>query len=174
MKMLFDFFPIILFFIAYKFFGIYVATAVAMGASLLQVIYFWLRYHRVEAMHIITLIIILSLGSATLLLHNSMFIKWKPTVIYWVFALMFLLTQFIGNKTLLQRMLGTKITLPNPIWTKLNVSWGVFFAVMGIANLYVVYHYSTNTWVDFKLFGTLGLTIVFIIIQSIYMAKHIK
>ena len=174
MKMLVDFFPIILFFTAYKFFGIYTATAVAMAASLLQVLYSWFWHHRVEAMQVITLVVIMLLGSVTLLLHNIMFIKWKPTVIYWIFALMFLLTQFIGNKTLLQRMLGTKITLPVTVWNRLNISWAVFFAAMGIANLYVVYNYSTNTWVNFKLFGTLGLTVLFVIIQSFYMAKYMS
>lgn len=174
MKLLFDFFPILLFFIAYKFFGIFVATAVAMVASLFQVGYYWIRHHRVEMLHVITLVTILILGSATLLLRNIMFIKWKPTVIYWIFALAFLITQFFGPKTLLERMMDKQITLPQTLWKRLNLSWVIFWALMGIANLYVVYNYNTNTWVNFKLFGTLGLTIVFVIGQSYFMRKHIE
>lgn len=172
--MLFDFFPIILFFIAYKFFGIYVATAFAMATSLIQVAYFWFKHHRVEMMHILTLVIILILGGATLLLHDVMFIKWKPTVVYWIFTVIFLSTQLFSKKTLLESMMGSKIELPKPIWNKLNLSWAIFWALMGVANLYVVYNFSTNTWVNFKLFGTLGLTLIFVIGQSIYMAKYIK
>ena len=174
MKLLFDFFPIILFFIAYKLFGIYVATAVAMLASFLQVAGFWFKHHRFESTHLITLVIILLLGSATIFLHDAMFIKWKPTVVYWIFALLFLGTQFIGNKTLIQRMIGGKITLPNFVWNRLNLLWGIFFAVMGVANLYVVYNFTTNAWVNFKLFGTLGLTIVFVVLQSFYIARYIE
>jgi intracellular septation protein len=174
MKLLFDFFPIILFFIAYKLVGIYVATAVAMLASLIQTMSFWFKHRRFELTHIITLAIILILGSATIILHDAMFIKWKPTAVYWLFALLFLGTQFIGNKTLIQRMMDGKLTLPDVIWTRLNLSWSIFFVAMGIANLYVVYHFSTNTWVNFKLFGTLGLTIVFVVVQSLYIARHIE
>ncbi len=174
MKLLFDFFPIILFFIAYKLVGIYIATVVAMIAALLQTISFRVKHRRFEFTHIITLAIIFILGSATIIFHDAMFIKWKPTVVYWLFALLFLGTQFIGNKTLIQRMMDGKLTLPNFIWTRLNLSWAVFFTTMGVANLYVVYHYSTNAWVNFKLFGTLSLTIVFVVIQSLYIAKHIE
>ncbi|MCK4609274.1 MAG: septation protein A [Gammaproteobacteria bacterium] len=174
MKILFDFFPILLFFAAYKFFGIYTATIVAMAASLCQVAYFWFKHHRVEAIHVITLFIILILGSATIWLHNAMFIKWKPTAVYWIFALLFFVTQFIGNRPLIQRMMDSKLTLPQFIWSRLNISWMLFFTLMGCANLYVVYHFSTNTWVNFKLFGTLVLTIAFVIAQSFYIAKHIE
>jgi len=173
MKMLFDFFPIILFFIAYKFAGIYVATATAMIACVLQVSYYWFKHHRFEPLHLISLAIILILGTITLILHNAMFIKWKPTAIYWVFAVVFLATQFFGPKTLLQTMLDTKVSLPNFVWKRSNLSWALFFAAMGIANLYVVYNFSTNTWVNFKLFS-LGLSVVFSIAQSIYMAKYVK
>lgn len=174
MKLFFDFFPILLFFIAFKIYGIYVATAIAMAASILQVSIFWLKHHRVEATHMITLAIIMVLGGATLLFHDIMFIKWKPTVIYWIFASLFLITRFVGNKTLIQRMMDGKVSLPEPMWHKLNLSWALFFLSMGFINLYVVYHYDTNTWVNFKLFGTLGLTVVFVVLQSMYMAKGIK
>lgn len=174
MKLLFNFFPIILFFIAYKLVGIYIATVVAMLASLTQTIGFWVKHRRFEFTHLITLAIILILGSATIILHDAMFIKWKPTAVYWLFALLFLGTQFIGNKTLIQRMMDNKLSLPNFIWMRLNLSWAVFFTVMGVANLYVVYHFSTNAWVNFKLFGTLGLTIVFVVLQSLYIARHVE
>ena len=174
MKLLFDFFPILLFFIAFKMFNIYVATSVAIVASILQVGYFRLKFHRFETMHLVSMIVILVLGGATLLLHDIMFIKWKPTVIYWLFALLFLVTQFIGERTLLQRIMDNKISLPQTVWNRLNTSWTIFFTVMGFVNLYIVYHYSTNAWVNFKLFGTLGLTIGFVIMQSFYMAKYIK
>ncbi len=174
MKLLFDFFPILLFFIAYKIFGIFIATAVAMGASFLQVVFFWFKNHRIEPTHLITLILILFLGGATILLHDAMFIKWKPTAVYWIFALLFLSTQFIGNRPLIQRLLDKKINLPKFIWKRLNLIWGIFFALMGIANLYVVYNFSTNAWVNFKLFGTLGLTILFVLLQSFYIARYIE
>lgn len=172
MKLLFDFFPILLFFIAFKLFGIFIATAIAMIASLLQVSIYWFKHRRFELMQIITLVCVILLGGATLLLHNELFIKWKPTAIYWVFALLFLTTQFIGNKTLVQRLMEEKIELPHATWQKLNISWFVFFILMGIANIFVAYHYSTNIWVNFKLFGSLGLTICFVLVQSLYIAKH--
>jgi intracellular septation protein len=174
MKLLFDFFPILLFFMAYKLFGIYVATAIAMLASVLQAAGCWFKHHRFESTHLITLLIILLLGSATIFLHNVMFIKWKPTAVYWTFALLFLATQFIGNKTLIQRMMDGKINLPTSIWNRLNLLWGIFFALMGLANLYVVYNFTTNIWVNFKLFGTLGLTILFVLLQSFYIARHLE
>jgi len=174
MKLLFDFFPIVLFFIAYKVWGIYVATATVIGASLVQVIAYWLKKRRFETMHLITLALITVLGGATLLLQNELFIKWKPTAINWAFAIIFLGSHFIGSKTIIQRMMQNNIQLPNVVWKRLNMSWVGFFSLMGAVNLYVVYHFDTNTWVNFKLFGMLGLTLLFVIIQSIYMTRHVK
>ncbi len=174
MKLLFDFFPILLFFIAYKLFNIYMATGVAMIASFLQVISHRIKYNYFEPLHIVTLVIILILGGATIIFHNTMFIKWKPTAVYWLFAICFLSTQFIGNKTLVQRMMDNKLTLPKFIWNRLNLSWIVFFTSLGVANLYVVYNFSTNVWVNFKLFGTLSITVIFIILQAFYIAKYIE
>lgn len=173
MKFLFDFFPIVLFFIAYKFFGIYIATAVAMFASIVQVIAFWVKHHRFEPMHIITLITILVLGGATLFFHNETFIKWKPTAINWVFALILLCSQYIGHKNIIQKLLEKNVTLPIKVWNKLNMSWVIFLTVMGVLNLYVAYHFNTDIWVNFKLFGVLGLTILFTIIQAIYLSRHV-
>lgn len=174
MKLLFDFFPIFLFFVAFKWFGIYIATAVTMAASLLQVGAYWLKHHKFEGLHLITLVIVILLGGTTLFLHNELFIKWKPTAIYWIFALTFLASQFVGKKTLIQRLLDTQITLPISIWRRLNLSWVTFFTVMGIVNVYVIYHFSTNAWVNFKLFGALGMTIVFLIAQAIYMSRYLQ
>src|SRR5580700_1227314 len=123
MKLLFDFFPILLFFIAFKFFGIYVATAVAMAASLVQVAIYRLKHKRFESMHIITLVMVVVLGGATLLSHDAMFIKWKPTAIYWVFAIAFLASHFIGQKPIIQRLMEKQLSLPLKVWQKLNISW---------------------------------------------------
>ena len=174
MKALFDFVPIFLFFIAYKFYGVFVATAVAMAASFFQTLFSWIKHKKIEPMPLITFVLILLLGSATLMLHNPMFIKWKPTAIYWVFALLFTGSQWIGKKPLLQRMMGNKITLPKRVWHRLNQSWAAFFLGLGALNVYVVYHYSTDTWVNFKLFGTMGLTLGFAILQAIYMTRHMS
>jgi intracellular septation protein len=174
MQMLFDFFPIILFFISYKVAGIFVATAVAMAASLLQVGFSWVKHKKFELMQIVSLVIITLLGTATLLSHNIMFIKWKPTVIYWILAVIFFSTQFIGKKNLTQKLMDNKIVLQQYSWRTLNFSWVAFFSSMGVLNLFVVYHFSTNTWVNFKLFGTLILTLFFVLIQSIYITKCTK
>ncbi len=174
MKFLFDFFPIVLFFIAFKMGGIYIATITVIVASAVQVL--WSRYKtgRFEKLPLITLGTIVILGGATLFFRNELFIKWKPTALYWVLAFALVISQFIGNKPLMQRLLEQNVALPTKIWHQLNLSWALFFAAMGIANLYVVYHFDTDTWVNFKLFGTLGLTLVFIVLQGFYMAKHFK
>lgn len=174
MKFLFDYIPILCFFMAYLFYGIYVATAATMIASVLQVAYFWMRHRRFERLHLITLILIVILGSATLLLHNPIFIKWKPSIVYWLFATALLISHYAGKNNLLHHMLSNKIKVPGRVWTQLNFAWAAFFAVMGFLNLYVIYHYSTDTWVYFKLFGTMGLMLLFIIGQALYMAKHME
>ena len=186
MKLFFDFLPIALFFIAYKFGGgiyhwdgqeydikgIYVATAVMIVASILQVAITWLITRKVEKSHLITLVLVLVLGGATLWLQNPNFIKWKPTAVNWLFALAFIAAQVFSNKSLLERMMAEHIKLPDAIWFKLNIAWIIFFIFSGLANLYVAFNFDEATWVNFKLFGLLGLTIVFIIGQSIYLAKH--
>jgi len=174
MKFLFDFFPILLFFIAYKFYGIYVATVVAIVAAFAQSGLFWFKHRRFEKMHLITLALIVVFGGATLILHNEMFIKWKPSVLNWLFGLVFIGSQFIGKKPLVERMMGANVTLPAAVWGKLNLSWGLFFLALGFINLYVVYTYDTDTWVNFKMFGMLGLTLVFVIGQSFFLMRHIN
>jgi len=172
MKLLFDFFPILIFFICYKIFGIYTATAVAMAASVVQVLFHRFKYQRYEKMHLISLSLIMVLGGATLFFHNPWFIKWKPTGIYWLSALVFIGSTFIGKKPIIQKMMDGNVSLPPQIWRRLNLAWAIFFIVMGGLNLYVAYYYSTDFWVNFKLFGGAGFTLVFIFLQAIYLTKH--
>jgi len=174
MKFLTDFFPILLFFIAYQAYDIYVATAVAIGASAAQVAYFQVRHKKVERMQWVTLGLLIFFGGLTLLLRDPDFIKWKPTVVNWLFAIAFLGSEFIGKKSLLQRMMDQAVTLPDEIWTRLNYIWISFFIGIGLLNLYVAFTFSEETWVNFKLFGMLGVTFVFIIAQGFYIARHVK
>lgn len=187
MKLFFDFLPIALFFIAYKFGGgtylwegqaydikgIYVATAVMIVATICQNAYNWFRHGKLENSHLITLILVVILGGATLWLQNPNFIMWKPTVVNWLFAAGFLGAQLFTQQSLLERMMSEHIKLPSIIWTRLNFAWVIFFILSGVANLYVAFNFDEATWVNFKLFGLLGLTILFIIGQSLYLGKHI-
>lgn len=178
MKFLFDFFPVLAFFIAYyipedRSQGIYLATAVAIIASIIQVAISQLKYKKVEKMHLITLGLLIVLGGATLLLQDERFIKWKPTAVNWAFALAFLGSQFIGEKNLVQRMMENNIDVPSNVWMPLNMSWVCFFLFMGVLNLYVAFTFSLDVWVNFKMFGILGLTFIFAIGQSIYLAKYL-
>ncbi len=174
MKLFFDFLPILLFFAAYKVYDIYTATAVIIVATVVQVGWHWFKNGKVENMHLITLVLVLVLGGLTLLLQDENFIKWKPTIVNWAFALAFLGSQFIGKKNLLQRMLDKQITVSSDkVWTNLNFAWIAFFIVIGIVNLFVAFNFDTNTWVNFKLFGMLGLTLVFVIGQSFYLTRYI-
>lgn len=177
MKLLFDFFPLILFFVTFKLHedqheGVLAATAVVIVATAVQVGITWVRQRRVENMHLVTLVLVTVLGGITLALDDEIFIKWKLTVVNWAFAAAFLASQFIGSRPMVQRMLGASITLPQSVWSRLNMSWVVFFVFVGLLNLYVVYNYDTETWVNFKLFGTLGLTAVFVVAQALYMTRH--
>lgn len=173
MKFLFDFLPILLFFIAFKFYGIYVATAVAIAATVIQVGWLWLRHRKVETMPLVTLLLIVVLGGATLALHDETFIKWKPTAVNWLFSIAFLGSRFIGNKTLIERMMSSQMELPKAVWNRLNASWVIFFFAMGLANLFVAFNFNTDTWVNFKLFGMLGLTLAFVLVQAFYLARHL-
>jgi len=120
------------------------------------------------------LVLVAAFGGLTLLLHDEMFIKWKVSAINWLFGVVFLGSMWIGEKPMIQRMLGSQVVLPKAVWNKLNVAWAIFFIFLGFLNLYVIYNYDTDTWVNFKLFGMMGLTVVFIIVQSIYMAQFMK
>lgn len=179
MKLLFDFFPVALFFIAFKMHddpqrGILVATGVIIVATVVQVAITWASKRRVEKMHLVTLTLVVVFGGATLLLKDEIFIKWKPTVVNWLFAAAFLLSEFVGKKNLVQRMMDESVQLPDYAWRRLNLSWVVFFVTMGLLNLYVVYNFDTDTWVNFKLFGLLGLTLVFVVAQGFYLVRHMQ
>jgi len=174
MKFLFDFFPILLFFIAYKFGGIYVATGVAIAASFVQIGWVIARGKKVEPMMWVSLAIIVVFGGATLLLHNETFIKWKPTVLYWLFAAILLGASWLFDKNIMRSMMAKQVSLPESVWNKLNLSWAGFFLVMGATNLYVAYNFSTDIWVDFKLFGSTAMMLVFVVAQSLILAKHMN
>ena len=174
MKFLFDVFPVVLFFAAFKLADIYVATAVAIAATLGQVAWVKLRGGRVEPMLWASLGIIVVFGGATLALRDELFIKWKPTVLYWLFAAALAAAQLLFGRNLIRAMLGKQVQLPEPVWAKLSWSWIAFFALMGAANIAVAYSFSTEQWVNFKLFGGVGLMLLFVLAQALFLARHIE
>ena len=173
MKFLFDLFPVILFFVAFKLFDIYVATAVAIVATFLQIGWTWFRHRKVENMLWVSLGVIVVFGGATLVLQNETFIKWKPTVLYWLFAITLAVSALAFRKNLIRSMMEAQVTLPEPVWGRLLVSWIAFFAVMGALNLVVAFNFSTDAWVNFKLFGGLGLMLVFVVLQALMLARYV-
>lgn len=173
MKFLFDIFPVVLFFVAFKFYGIYVATAVAIAATFLQIGWLWLRGRKIENMLWVSLAVIVVFGGATLLLQNETFIKWKPTVLYWLFSGVLAVAQLAFRKNFIRAMMETQVTLPEPVWLKLLASWIAFFAVMGAVNLIVAYNFSTEAWVNFKLFGGIGLMLVFVVLQALMLSRYV-
>jgi intracellular septation protein len=197
-KILFDLFPIILFFAAYQVGeknpeqatawlgalgiildsgakpGVFLATVVAIAATFAQITWVWLRHRKVETMLWVSLALIVVFGGATLFLHDETFIKWKPTVLYWLFALSLGLAPLLFERNLIRLMMEKNVTLPDAVWTRLNLAWAGFFALMGVANLWVAMNFSTDAWVNFKMFGSLGLMLVFIVAQTLYLSRHIK
>ena len=171
-KFLSDFFPLILFFVAYRFAGIYMATAVAIAATVALIAWSLARRHKVSTMQWVSLGIIVVFGGATLLLHDERFIKWKPTVLYWLFGAV-LAGAIALRRNLVRTMLSEQVQLPDAIWTRLNWSWVAFFAFMGALNLYVAYNYSTDNWVNFKLFGGMGLMLLFVVAQAMVLSRYI-
>jgi intracellular septation protein len=174
MKFLFDLFPIILFFAAYKFAGIYYATGVAIVATIAQIGWVWFRHRKVDTMLWVSLALVVVFGGATLIFKNPVFIKWKPTVLYWLFAISLIGSQLFLKKNLIRAMMQAQVELPDLAWKRLNFSWAAFFAVMGIVNIYVAYHFSEAVWVDFKLFGFMGLMLVFVLIQGLMLSKYVE
>ncbi len=197
MKLLIDFLPIVVFFLVYKsapetiellspllssdqvdylnsLEPIILATAILIPATGLQILYTRLATGKFEKMHLVTLALVVTMGGATVFLQDKTFIQWKPTVVNWLFAAGFLGTYWFSGTTLLERMMGQNLTLPSHVWVQLNYAWACFFVLSGIANLYVAYNFEEQTWVNFKLFGLLGLTIVFIIAQSLYLYRYIN
>ncbi|EEO26925.1 septation protein A [Oxalobacter paraformigenes] len=205
MKFLFDLFPVILFFGSYSWaknhivsaqaladrylsafvagpaipessVPILLATALAIVASALQIVYLFLRKKKIEATLWVSLVVITVFGGATIYFGSEEFIKWKPTVLYWLFGGALLLANLLFRKNLIRAMMEKKIQLPDPVWQRLNMAWIAFFAFMGVLNLYVAFWggFETSTWVSFKLFGGMGLMLVFIIGQSVYLSRHLK
>ncbi|KGF63036.1 septation protein A [Pseudomonas lutea] len=186
MKQFIDFIPLILFFIVYKISpqavdvighsfmvgGIYSATAMLIASSLVVYGVLYVRQGKLEKSQWLTLIACLVFGSLTLAFHSETFLKWKAPVVNWVFALIFAGSHFVGDRLLIQRIMGHALTLPQAVWTKLNIAWIVFFLFCGAANLYVAFTYQ-EFWVDFKVFGSLGMTLLFLVGQGIFLARHI-
>jgi len=172
MKFLFDLFPVILFFIAYKFAGIYAATGVAMAATFAQIGWLWFRGRKIDTMLWVSLVIITVFGGMTLALHDETFIKWKPTVLYGLFALALLLAPRFTGKNPLRSIMGAQVALPDPVWHRLTLAWVAFFAAMGALNLFVAYRFPLDVWVNFKVFGTLALTLVFVVAQAFWIGRH--
>jgi intracellular septation protein len=195
-KFLFDLFPVIVFFVAYKLGdsypesaqamlsafgmhtapggkpGIFLATLVAIFATFVQVGWVKLRGHKVEIMLWVSLFIIVIFGGATLYLQDENFIKWKPTVLYWIFAGAIFGAALFG-RNLIRTMMGSQMELPDAAWRQMNLSWGGFFAFMGIANLWVANNFSTDSWVNFKLYGSVVLMLVFVVIQSLLLSRYL-
>ncbi len=203
MKILFDFLPIILFFGMFKYaeghtdwaarfatehFGFIVsggvvgteeapvllATVVVIVATTVQIGVLLARRQKIDMMLWITFVLVVVLGGATVWFHNATFIKWKPSVLYWAMGLAFWISQTFFRKNLLQTMMGQQLELPASVWQRLNLAWIMFFALMGVLNLYVAYSYSTSTWASFKAFGATGLMLVFMLAQGVYLSRHIK
>ena len=173
MKLLFDFLPIVAFFVAYKFGGIYVATGVIIATVVVQTAWQWQRHRKVSATTLISAALVLLFAGATLLLHDKTFIQWKPTVLYWLFALGLIASQIFGRQPFMQKALGENLQLDRSMWAKLNLLWAIFFIVLGAVNLYVVYSYDEKTWVNFKLFGLLGLTVAFACAQGFWLSSKL-
>jgi intracellular septation protein len=174
MKLLLDFFPIILFFAAFKIAGIYVATGVAIVATIAQIAYIRYSTGKVEPMQWVSLGVIVLFGGATIVAQNETFIKWKPTVLYWLMGGALAAGQLFFKKNLMKSLMGSQMELPDAAWRVTNWSWIAFFAVMGLLNLWVAYNFDTDTWVNFKLFGGLGLMAVFVVGQAVYLSRYMK
>jgi intracellular septation protein len=174
MKLLFDLFPIVLFFVAYKLGDIYWATGIAMLATVGQIAWLRMRSKRIETTHWLSLVLIIAFGGMTLLFRDETFIKWKPTVLYAAFALALVLTPMLTGRQPMKALMGSQLQLPDPVWRQLTLLWMAFFILMAILNLVVAYSFSLDVWVNFKLFGSLGLTLVFVVAQGLWLSRHMK
>ena len=174
MKFLFDFFPVLLFFIAYKVDGIYTATAVAIAASFLQVSLYWLKHRRFDNKHLITLVILAVFGGLTLFLQDETFIKWKFSLVSWLFGLVIFGSQFWGDKTVVERTMGASLALPKFVWQRANAALGTLMMVEGFANVFVLYTFDTDTWFNFKFYGMTGATLAFMLGLGFYLARYME
>lgn len=174
MKIFYDLLPVILFFIIYKFYGIYAATLALIIVAVIQFVALLMLKKRVDKLQLFVVIMVVVLGGLTLLSHNPQFIQWKVSVVNWVFALVFLGSHFVGKRCLMERAFADKVNLPRSVFVKMNIMWAIYFLVVGFINLYVMYFFDLNTWVNFKLFGLLIIGLIFLVIQVIYFACHLR
>ena len=178
MKFLFDLFPVILFFVAFKFADIYTATIVAMVATIAQILWVYYRHRKIDATQWTSLVLIVVLGALTIFLQDKTFIQLKPTALYWFFAASLFISAQFFNKNWIQVLMGKQVTLKENTarntWSQLNLAWSIFFLLMGALNLFVAFQFSEDTWVNFKLFGTTALLIVFVIAQGFWLSKHME
>ena len=173
MKQFFDFIPLLVFFAVYKFYDIYTATAALMVVTVLQIAITWFTLRKLEKMHLITLGMVLVFGGFTLFFHDDAFIKWKVTVINLLFSAALLVSQFVLKKPLIKRMLGKEMQLPDAIWSRVNLAWAGFFAVAAATNTYIAFHLPQEVWVNFKVFGLLGMTLLFTVATVFYLYRHL-
>jgi intracellular septation protein len=175
-KFLFDLFPLILFFVAFKFSDIFTATAVAIAAGVGQFVWLKATGKAIEATHWINLTVIVVFGGATLFFQNDAFIKWKPTVLYWLFAAILAGGKLFFGRNIMQKLMGTQVDMPATLWDKLNYSWAAFFVTSGALNLYVAFsgHFTESQWVNFKVFGLMALLLLFVLVQSVWLGRHLK
>lgn len=171
MKQLAEFIPLIIFFVVYKTVDIYAATGALMAATCVQMLVFWLKNKRLEKMHLITLVLVLFFGGLTMFFQDDAFIKWKVTAVNALFAIGLLVSRYGFQKNLIKQMLGKEMTLPDTIWDKANFAWALFFAVCGALNVYVAFYMPQEVWVNFKVFGLLGMTLVFTFATAIYLYR---
>ncbi len=171
MKQLLDFLPLVVFFIFYKLYDIFVASGALIVATALALVVSWLLYRKLEKMTLITFVLVTVFGTLTLVFHNDEFIKWKVTVIYTLFACALLFSQLWMKQPLIQTMLGKELTLPAFAWRRLNIAWALFFFACGLANIYVAFWLSQEFWVNFKVFGLTGLTLLFTLISGLYIYR---
>ncbi|QGY57982.1 septation protein A [Pantoea agglomerans] len=172
MKQLLDFLPLVVFFIFYKLYDIFVASGALIVATGLALVVSWVLYRKLEKMTIFTFVLVAIFGTLTLVFHNDEFIKWKVTVIYSLFAAALLYSQWFMEQTLIQRMLGKELQLPDAVWRRLNVAWALFFFICGLVNIYVAFWLSQAFWVNFKVFGLSGLTLLFTLLSGLYIWRQ--
>jgi intracellular septation protein A len=173
MKQLLDFIPLIIFFAVFKLHDIYAATGALMATTILQMVVIWFMYKKLERSHLITLVVVLIFGAMTLFFHNENFIKWKVTVLYAAFGSALWVSQFLLQKPLMKKMLGKELSLPDAVWNRINFSWGLFFWIIGAINVYIAFYMPTEIWVDFKVFGVLGLMLLSTVITGIYIYRYL-
>ena len=169
MQLLVDYIPLVVFILAYFYQDIFFATGMLMVAMPVVLALQWLMTKKINKIYMASTVLVLVLGGATLAFKNPTFLYWKPTVLNWLIAIVFLGSQWIGDKTVVQRMLENAAELSADQWVRLNQIWVVFFSIVGGINIYVAYNFSEAFWVKFKLFGMLGLTLIFVIIQSVWL-----